>query len=62
MSQTEISEMLISPSQLNAAQIKNDLTENGLTAKMGLCFQANYKVHIKHGACEGSSCKGLYLY
>lgn len=52
--------MLISPSQMNTAQIKNDVTEKGLTANVGLYFQANYKVHIKHEAYDESSCKGLY--
>lgn len=54
-------EVLISPSQLSPAQIKNDLREQGLTATMGLPFQANYKVHIKHEANDRAAAK-VFIY
>lgn len=50
-------EVLISPSQLSPAQIKNDLREQGLTATVGLPFQANYKVRIKHEADDEAAAK-----
>lgn len=54
-------EALISPSQLSPSQIKSDLKEQGLTVSMGLPFQANYKVHIKHKADEGAAAK-VFIY
>lgn len=63
LSCSEILETLISPPQLNTAQIQNRSDRKGGCLQMwGLYIHANYKVCIRREAQDESSCKGLYLY